>query len=93
MKTLLTLFCLAGALCLAQQNPPSNMKGMDMPGHDMSQMSAPKADEDSNASDGAMHSMEGRHMDMGPHMKMTALRAPQPGDADRAQKVAETAAP
>jgi len=67
------------------------MKGMDMPGHDMSQMSAPKADEDSNASDGAMHSMEGRHMDMGPHMKMTALRAPQPGDADRAQKVAETA--
>jgi hypothetical protein len=91
MKTMLTLFCLAGALCLAQQNPPSNMKGMDMPGHDMSQMSAPKADEDSNASDGAMHSMEGRHMDMGPHMKMTALRAPQPGDADRAQKVAETA--
>ena len=30
-------------------------------------------------------------MDMGPHMKMTALRAPQPGDAARAEKVVEAA--
>jgi hypothetical protein len=30
-------------------------------------------------------------MEMGPHMKMTALRAPQPGDAEKAQKVAEVA--
>jgi len=67
------------------------MKGMDMPGHDMSQMSAPKADEDSNASDGAMHSMEGRHHGHGPAHENDRLRAPQPGDADRAQKVAETA--
>ena len=37
-----------------------------------------------------MHSMEG-HMDMGPHMKMTALRQPKPGDAARAQQVAEAA--
>ena len=36
---------------------------------------------------GAMHSMEGHHMDMGPHMKMTALRPIQPGDSERAQKV------
>jgi hypothetical protein len=35
-----------------------------------------------------MHSMEGHHMDMGPHMKMTALRAPQSGDAERAHQVA-----
>ena len=34
-----------------------------------------------------MHSMEGHHMDMGPHMNMTALRTPQPGDAEKAQKV------
>ena len=34
-----------------------------------------------------MHSMEG-HMDMGPHMKMTALRTAKPGDAARAQQVA-----
>ena len=38
-----------------------------------------------------MHSMEGHHMDMGPHMKMTALRTPQPGDAEKAQKVVEVA--
>jgi hypothetical protein len=34
--------------------------------------------------------MEG-HMDMGPHMKMTALRPAKPGDADRAQQVVEAA--
>jgi hypothetical protein len=34
--------------------------------------------------------MEG-HMDMGPHMKMTALRQPKPGDTDRAQQVVEAA--
>ncbi len=39
----------------------------------------------------AMHSMESRHMDMGPHMKMTSLREPKPGDAERAAKVAESA--
>ena len=33
----------------------------------------------------AMGAMEGHHMDMGPHMKMTALRVPQPGDQQRAQ--------
>jgi hypothetical protein len=79
----------------SQQSSPGTMPGMNMPGHDMSGMkdmpmgndSAGK-DDDSNA--GAMHSMEG-HMDMGPHMKMTALRKPQPGDAERAQKVADEA--
>ena len=68
------------------------MKGMNMPGHDMSQMSAQDLPrEDSDASMHAMHSMEGHHMDMGPHMKMTALRTPQPGDAEKAQKVVEAA--
>jgi hypothetical protein len=41
---------------------------------------------DSEAGAHAMHSMEGR-MDMGPHMKMTELRRPKAGDAERAQKV------
>ena len=81
-----------------QQSAPQNMPGMNMPGHDMSNlhakdmdMSADKdADKDSDASAHAMHSMEG-HMDMGPHMKMTALRPPRPGDAARAQEVVESA--
>ena len=89
MKTLLTLLSLGSVLCFAQQNPSQDMKGMDMPGHDMSQMSDQA--EDSGASAHAMHSMEGHHMEMGAHMKMTALRSPRPGDEEKAKRVAETA--
>ena len=91
MKALLTLLCLAGAICFAQQDSPQNVQGMNMPGHDMSQMSGKDSGADSDASMPAMHSMEGHHMDMGPHMKMTALRTPQSGDAGKAQQVVETA--
>jgi hypothetical protein len=90
MKSLFAIVCLASALCFAQptqsQSSSSDMqdaKGMNMPGHDMSKMSA-QSDEDSAH---AMASMENRHMDMGPHMKMTALRSAQPGDSERAEKV------
>ena len=78
------------------QNPSGNqsMPGMDMSGHDMSNMKGMSMgndnEKDSDANTGAMHSMEG-HMDMGPHMKMTDLRKPQPGDAERAQKVVDAA--
>jgi hypothetical protein len=60
-------------------NDMSNMKDMPMNGDK-------ENDADTDASAHAMRSMEG-HMDMGPHMKMTALRKPQPGDAERAQQV------
>jgi hypothetical protein len=46
--------------------------------------------DDSDAGAHVMHSMEG-HMDMGPHMKMTILRPTKPGDAGRAQQVADEA--
>jgi len=68
------------------------MPGMDMSGMsrgDMSHMSGMDANEDGDAAH-MMHSMEG-HMDMGPHMKMTALRQPKPGDLERAKEVAEAA--
>jgi hypothetical protein len=91
MKTLLTLLCLAGAVCFAQENSSQDMKDMNMPGHDMSKMAAQDSGEDADASSHAMHSMEGHHMEMGAHMKMTALRTPQPGDAGKAQQVAESA--
>ena len=90
MKTLLTLLALVGALCFAQQDS-QDMKGMNMPGHDMSKMSAQDSGEDADASMHAMNSMEGHHMDIGAHMKMTALRAPQPGDAEKAQKIVDEA--
>jgi hypothetical protein len=73
-----------------------SMPGMDMPaGHDMSNMkgmnmSGGDTDAENDASAHAMHSMEG-HMDMGPHMKMTSLRPPKPGDAARAQEIVEEA--
>lgn len=82
-----------------------SMSGTNMPGmsgHDMSSMqmkdmnmSSEKdgdkdKDAESDASAHAMNSMEG-HMDMGPHMKMTALRPPKPGDAARAHQVADEA--
>ena len=84
----------ASAPCGSQQSMP----GMDMPagsGHDMPKMQGKDATlgtdkDESDASAHVMNSMEGR-MDMGPHMKMTALRAPKPGDAARAQQVAEEA--
>ncbi len=69
--------------------PAQSMPGMDMSGHDMSKMKdAPAGEKDADNDAGAhvMHSMEG-HMDMGPHMKMTALRPVKPGDSDRAQQV------
>src|SRR5215475_8034127 len=88
MRNFLFAVCLVSSLAFAQQSQPSgsgdkhDMNGMNMPGHDMSKMSNEGEDET-----GAMHSMEGHHMDMGPHMKMTALRSQQSGDADRAQKI------
>ena len=65
------------------------MPGMNMSGHDMSKMPT-KDMADDDTSTHMMHAMEG-HMDMGPHMKMTALRQSKAGDAERAQKVAEDA--
>jgi hypothetical protein len=63
----------------------SNMKGMNMSGQ-----SGSDKDAENDASAHVMSSMEGR-MNMGPHMKMTALRPAKPDDAARAQQVAEEA--
>ena len=85
-------------------NPPASpapaggqqqsMPGMDMSGHDMTKMKgnavSDEKDTENDASAHVMNSMEG-HMDMGPHMKMTALRQAKSGDAARAQQVAESA--
>jgi len=59
-------------------SPSANSSGA----HDMHGM-----DMDNEGSEHAMHSMESRHLDMGPHMKMTALRDPKPGDQQKAEQV------
>lgn len=82
------VFVTLGAAAQSQspQNP-NDMSGMDMShGESMGDMSGT-----GKGSASAMRAMEGRHMDMGPHMKMTALRPLRPGDQQRAQEVAVAA--
>lgn len=82
------VFVTLGAAAQSQspQNP-NDMSGMDMShGESMGDMSGA-----GKGSASAMRAMEGRHMDMGPHMKMTSLRPLRPGDQQRAQEVAGAA--
>ena len=78
-----------------QPASPDSMPGMDMSRQDTSNlkgmpMNSGKDDADADTSAHVMHSMEGR-MDMGPHLKMTALRPAKPQDAARAGQVVEAA--
>jgi hypothetical protein len=73
----------------------ANMSGRDMP----NMRDLPDADNSSDARRSgmspdaahAMHSMEGHHLEVGPHMKMTAVRDPRPGDEQRAAEVVKAA--
>jgi hypothetical protein len=92
-----TAFLLTALLMGQQQSPTSNPPengASSMSGHDMANMPAMSMGSDKDAEKDAgvhvMHSMEG-HMDMGPHMKMTALRPAKPGDEQRAQQVVDAA--
>jgi hypothetical protein len=97
--TLLATLVLLRSIAIAQ-NQSGDMSGMDMSHmsgeartagevqtkdmHDMPGMG-------SDGSAMAMHSMESHHMDMGPHMKMTVLHVPQPGDKARADQIVQAA--
>ncbi len=85
------------SLIWCQQPAGGSVQGSEQPGsaqHDMSNMKGMAMDGDKDAEREAgthvMNSMEG-HMDMGPHMKMTALRKANAGNTERAQQVAESA--
>jgi hypothetical protein len=67
----------------------SNMPGMSMPDNSNGKSGAPDGEDAAAAQ--SMSSMDHHHMDMGAHMKMTALRDPKPGDAARAAQLVETA--
>ncbi|MGA8151204.1 MAG: hypothetical protein WB952_09665 [Terriglobales bacterium] len=85
-----TMICAASALLAQEQKPQT-----DSPGHDMSKMSASDMHDmpgmGNEGSAHAMHAMEGHHMDMGPHMKMTSLRELKPGDQEKADAVVQAA--
>ena len=73
------------ALVMANSQDHSNMSGMDRSKMNMSESSdKPDAQEMGHT----MESMAHKHMDMGPHMKMTELRAAKRGDQERADKLA-----
>jgi hypothetical protein len=82
---MLFAFSLSIAVVLAQNASPASHDMSNM--HDMSQMKDTKADN----VDSTVDSMQHHHMDMGPHMRMSSLRNPSPGDAERAAQVAERA--
>ena len=63
-------------------NDISRMSDVDM--HDMAGLN-------NDGSAHAMCSMEGRRMDMGPHMKMTTMRDLKAGDQEKADEVVEAA--
>src|SRR5215467_683008 len=95
-RSFLSIFVIGSALAVAAaQQSKDDMGGMQMQGHDMSKMQNHDVSEmqsgDNESGAHAMHSMEGHHMDMGPHMKMTALRAVQPGDQKKADQVLQAA--
>ena len=87
-KTILVaalMACTFSSLYAQQQKAPNDMSGMSASEmHDMPGMG-------NDGSADAMHSMEDRHMDMGPHMKMTALRELRPGDQQKADLVVDAA--
>lgn len=82
-----------GLAAASAQQSKEDMTGMQM--HDMSQIQnhdmSDMQTSDNETGAHAMHSMEGHHMDMGPHMKMTALRAARPGDQEKADRVLQAA--
>jgi hypothetical protein len=87
MRVLIAIAILFSASAIAQDQPQAgstSMPGMDM-SHDAGGMHNMTGDSE------AMQSMQLHHMNMGPHMKMTALRQPQPGDKQKAADVAEAA--
>lgn len=99
IQILLLLTILLGSVTWGQTSASSDQQsqtGSSSPdvSHDhmsgMKDMPMSGSQEDSDAGAHAMHSMEG-HMDMGPHMKMTDLRPPRPGDAARAQTISDEA--
>jgi len=94
--TAITLF--AFSLLWAQeqtQKAHDGMPGMDMSSHDTSNGNSSDAHDmpgtNNDGSANAMQAMENHHMDMGPHMKMTSVREPKPGDQEKAAQVVEAA--
>jgi|SRR5277367_6560406 len=88
-----TLFILSVLSAFAQAQH-QDMPGMNMPSNAPSPTAVSPMRDMPGMGEGsasAMQSMEDHHMDMGAHMKMTSMRDPKPGDAERAAAIVEAA--
>lgn len=88
-RAISALLFFAFSFCAAQTQETSNSQSI--PGHDMSNMNMSDTNSSDDGAAHAMNSMEGHHMDMGAHMKMTTLRQLKPGDKERADAVVKAA--
>lgn len=76
----------------SQKTPASSASDDQMPGMQMGQGQKDSA-ESPQAANAANDQMSDRHMDMGPHMRMTPSRPASPEDEKRAQKVVDELRP
>ena len=90
MRRLLLVFLICACAIAPAQNM-NDMSGMDMPGDNNSHSDAEMPGMGADGTASAMQAMESHHLDMGPHMKMTGLRAMRPGDKERADAVVQGA--
>ncbi len=83
VRILIAICALLLGSAAAQEHSADNMPGMAGMNHG--------AMHDEAGADRAATAMQSHHLDMGPHMKMTALRQPQRGDQERAEQIVEAA--
>ena len=91
---LLTALLLSSSFLAQEQKPRPNSSypsGTGTSGTNVSFSGGHEMPGMGDDSEPAMKSMEGHHMDMGPHMKMTSLRDPKPGDQEKADQIVKAA--
>ncbi len=97
-KPLLALIAMASLLLIRMtfaQDHHDHSSDAAHAGHSMTGMEMPNDSFGNSAGEqelnAATQMMSSHHMEMGPHMKMTELRKPQPGDQERAKLLVEQA--
>ena len=92
MRVICFAILFASTFAFSQNQPQSQPASDGMAGMNISQGQSSNTHSMPGMDDtGAMQSMQSHHMDMGPHMKMTALRPLQPGDQQKADAIAQAA--
>ena len=91
-KLVVAILLLAG-MGQGQKHPMDNMdmSGSPSPGPAAVAATNPSAQTAVGQIDAATRVMHSHHMESGPHMRMTPMREPRPGDLERAQEVVEAA--